>query len=294
MTTAAVPMPTPQHHRPLAGVVRAFRRHAAAPPPARLALDLGTARTRVAVDGTDVLLDEPTLLAVDGHGEPVAAGWAAWDAGVHGAVALRYPVRQAHVVHPRLCAAYLRLLLQQAGLTGTASVVVAVPTQAPPYDADVLTGCVAAATGAQVQRVAAGAACAAGAAGEHERSVPSLVLDVGAGVTELSVVSEGRVRAAARVDAGAQAHADDPGRWLALLVEAYGTVLHQLPAATARALRSGPVRLVGGGALVPGLVADVRDALRVDVDVPTDPRDRLVVGLAGHLPAAPGAHPCKT
>ncbi len=288
MTTSAGPVrSTTQHRWPVGGVMSMLRRHPAAPSPSpvTLALDVGTARTRVAVQGTDVLLDEPTLLAVDGHGEPVAAGWAAWDAGVHGAVALRYPVRQAHVVHPRLCAAYLRLLLQQADLTGAVSVAVAVPTLALAYDADVLTGCVGAATGADVHRVDAGAACAAGAAGEQEPSLPSLVLDVGAGVTELSAVQGGQVSAAARVDAGAQLHVDDPGHWLGLRVEAHRRVLHELPAATARRLRTRPVLLVGGGALLPGLVADVRDALRADVEVPSDPRDRLVVGLGSRCSA---------
>jgi rod shape-determining protein MreB len=263
-----------------------FRRTTASRPPVALALDLGTARTRVAVPGQGIWLDEPTLLALDRHGAPAAAGWQAWHAAVDGPVALRYPVRQAHVVHPVLCVSFLRMLLEQAGLTGAELVAVSVPAQSLTYDVDVLAGCVGAATGARTIRVDAAVACVQALDADL---APQLVVDVGAGICEVSAVWDGHAQAQGRADIGAPEYLIDPARLVPPVMSAVRSVLADVPTGVATVLRSRPLQLVGGGTLMPGLQHDLREVFEPGVAVPAEPRDCLITGLSRHLTAATAA-----
>jgi rod shape-determining protein MreB len=258
-----------------------FRRISTSRPPAALAIDLGTARTRIAVPGQGVWLDEPTLLALDRHGAPVAAGWQAWHAGVNGSVSLRWPIRQAHIVNPVLCVMFLQQLLERSNLTGAQLVGVSVPALTPEYDANVLAGCISAATGARVIRVDAAAACAQVLG--NEPAAPQLVVDVGAGVCEVAATWDGITHAHGRVDVGAPEYLAEPTRLLMPLVAVMHQVLCDLPTEMADLLESQPLQLVGGGSLLPGLTHDIKDAFRIDVDVPPEPRACLARGLAARL-----------
>lgn len=244
--------------------------------------------------GEGVWLDEPTLLAMDRHGDAVAAGWPAWHAGVNGPVTLRYPVRQAHIVDPVLCAMFLRLLLEQANLTGAELVAISVPALSIEDDVDVLAACVSAATGARVVRVDAAVACAQALGGEP--TAPQMLVDVGAGICEVAAVWDGHTHAHGRADVGAPEYLADPTRLLTPLVAAMHQVLCDLPADMADRLGSQPVQLVGGGPLLPGLQHDIEDAFHIDVAVPPEPRFCLIRGLSDRLslltdPAAP--HPSR-
>lgn len=260
---------------------RMFRRASNSRPPAALAIDLGTARTRIAVPGEGVWLDEPTLLALDRHGKPVAAGWQAWHAGVTGPVSLRWPIRQAHIVNPVLCVMFLQQLLEQANLAGAELVAVSVPALTLEYDADVLAGCVSAATGARVVRVDAAVACAQSLGDEPE--APQLLVDVGAGICEVAATWDGHTHAHGRADVGAPEYLTDPTRLLTPLVGVMHQVLCDVPIEMADLLGSQPLSLVGGGPLLPGLRDDLEDAFHIEVAVPPEPRACLVRGLSARL-----------
>lgn len=246
-------------------------------------MDLGTSRTHIAVPGQPIWLDEPTLLALDRHGRPVAAGWQAWQAGVEGSVVLRYPVRQGRIVDPVWFVQFLTLLLQQTGLTGAETVAVAIPALSLDRDADLLAVCVSAVTGAPVVRVDAAVACAeslgVGSDAAH------LVVDVGAGICEVAAVWDGQAQAHGRADVGAAEFVTDPSALLIPLTAATHQVLCDLPTEISQRLRSQPAHLVGGGPLLPGLTDAVRAALSLEVVVPPEPRTCLIRGLSDRLAA---------
>jgi hypothetical protein len=112
-----------------------FRRNAGMRRRAQLiAVDLGTARTRVSLSAADVVLDEPTVLGCDRAGRPVAAGWAAWQMAAAGRISLRQPVQAGVVVDPAGCADLLRLLLAEANIGPISGVAVGVPAVATRRD----------------------------------------------------------------------------------------------------------------------------------------------------------------
>jgi rod shape-determining protein MreB len=258
--------------------------------PTAIAIDLGTARTRVSVPAEGIYLDEPTVIAFDQHGDPVAAGWDAWHAGVEGSVTLRYPVRRGLIVDPVMCVQFLKTLLRQAAIVPSSVAAVAVPTLSLPYDVDVLLGCVKAATGAEVMAVDVGVAAAAAAASTSTEPAgiegAHLVCDLGAGLIEVTAAWRGGVWAAARAEIGAQEYLERPSQVLAGVITAVQVALNQFVAPTARMLDSRPLRLIGGGTLLPGLTHDIAQRCDTQVQIPDDPRSCVIGGLTAHLSSA--------
>ncbi|WP_166172495.1 rod shape-determining protein [Motilibacter aurantiacus] len=244
-----------------------------------LALDLGTARTLLATADGELVLDEPTVVALDGSGTPTAAGWAAWQAAVDGPHKLAWPVRRARITDPVLCVQFLRLLLDRDGHDAGA-VAVCVPSVAGPYDATVLAGVVSSATGAQVVPVDSVLAGAIGGGVDVSDSSPGLVCDVGAGIIEVGAVADGAVVAQAAVRVGARDYLDDPRHVTPRVVHAMRSVLQRVPDTLAGDLAARPVRLVGGGALLPGLAPSLAGSWGAPVQVCPAPRRAVVAGLS--------------
>lgn len=243
-----------------------------------LAVDLGTARTVVFAPDQGVLIDEPTVLAVDREG-PVAAGDAALEAGAAGVVRLRRPVRSGQVADPVVCVQFLTLLLQQHGLRAEGAVMMAVPAVASDYETSVLSAVLSSATGSKVTPVPTLLAAAAGLDLAVEEPVAGLVVDLGAGVVEAGVVGRGQLLAHHGSRIGPRGFLQDSRRFLRRANSAVTRVRDGVPPALRAELAERPVHLVGGGALLPGLAGALGRAIGSDVRVQDDARTVVVRGL---------------
>lgn len=151
-----------------------------------LALDVGTARTRAWLSGRGVVVDEPTVLAYDDAGRRVRAVGRTAAAAVDGQVRLVRPVRRGVTVDVELAGLLVhRLLGLRARFAG--SVVVSVPVGATAADRQAVDRLVRDATAARHVEVVDAARSVASGVGLGGR--PLLVVDVGAGLTEVSVVA---------------------------------------------------------------------------------------------------------
>jgi actin-like ATPase involved in cell morphogenesis len=254
----------------------------------RLAVDLGTARTQLFVPGVGVVIDEPTVVGYGAGGVPVAAGQDAWSTYPF-PTQLRLPIRAGVVRDPVGCVHVLTMLLEKARLRSGAvrDVAVCLPATASEQDALVVAAVVNSAIGGRVVPVESTLAAAMGAGLDVASSAPRVVCDVGAGVTEVAVVGEGRVMAAAGVRVGLVKYHDDQTRHCRRLVELVRQVLDDLPALVAADAVAAPALMVGGGALRPDLVRRFGEASGLLVRVPTRPREATARGLGGCAAATP-------
>ena len=174
-----------------------------------LAVDLGSARTLVAVPGRGIVVDEPTVAAVDlGRYRLVAFGEEANEVRgrAAGEVAILRPVRHGQLLDLDLTQAVAADLLKRTRATAMSH-----PT--------VLCCATGAATGVQrralerafkkagarrVRFVEQAVAVALGAGLHIEEPVASMVVDVGAGTTEIGVLALGGLVSHASVDVGGE------------------------------------------------------------------------------------------
>jgi actin-like ATPase involved in cell morphogenesis len=247
------------------------------------AINLGSARTQVFVPGVGVVLDEPTLVAYAAGGAAVAAGQDAWVASQTGPARLQMPVRGGVVRDPVACVHALRLLLRRTGLAATdgRNVAVAVTADASARDASIVAAVVASATGGRVIPVETTLAAAIGAGNDIAQASPSIVCDVGAGVTEMAAIADGHVLVAASERLGIRDYEDDLERAVARAGRLFGRVLQDLPDSLAADAVTRPLLLVGGGALMSELAPRLSEACHMPVHVPDEPRNAVAHGL-GH------------
>ncbi|MFZ4187393.1 rod shape-determining protein [Streptomyces pseudogriseolus] len=234
-----------------------------------LALDLGSARTRVFVAGRGMVLDVPTVT-------------------FPGAVR---PVRRGAIVDtPGTARMLQRLLGHRMPRFGRPLVVVTSPVlDGPAFRAEARTAvevlrprAVLTVPGARAVALAAGA--------DHVR--PLLVADIGAHLTEVVLLADGAVTDARRTALGTADLSD--GTPPQLITDAVvGMVTAMLrqdrTSLTRTALRRG-VLLAGGGALRPDITAGLPDGLNCAVRVVPSPHTAAVRGAAA-LPAAAHRHP---
>jgi rod shape-determining protein MreB len=247
-----------------------------------LAVDLGSARTRILVPGAGHLLDEPSLVAYDRNGRAVAAGRNAWLLSAEAPVSLTMPVRSGVVKDPVSCVHMLRMLLAQSGsaIPDAREVLVSLPATSGPRDESVAAAVVTSATGARAVPMSSGLAATIGAGLDSSRSAPVVVCDIGAGVTELAAVADGRVLASAGVRCGVRDFDTSPGRLVSRVKELLTQVLDALSERAAGDAAAGTLLLVGGGAMLPEVSAALSSGCQMPVRVMDHPRDVVVKGLA--------------
>jgi rod shape-determining protein MreB and related proteins len=247
-----------------------------------IAVDLGTARTQVFVPGRGMVLDEPTLAAYGEGGEVVAAGHDAWVASVVGPARLRMPVRGGVVRDPVGCVHLLRLLLRKAGLVNVdgGDVAVALPATAEPADESVLAAVIESATGGRAVPVESSLAALLATGADMVDGGPRIVCDLGAGVSEVTAVGDGRVLAAAVRRLGVRSFDDDPARTIHRLTRSFCEVLDSLAPQVAADAVARPMLVVGGGALRSDLLARLSESFSMALHVPAHPRELVARGLA--------------
>ncbi len=172
-----------------------------------LAVDLGTARTRAAVPGRGIVVDEPTIAAVDlGRNRMVAFGSkAAGLAGrCAGEVAIVKPVHHGQLFDLDLTSAVARELLRRGKVSpaGNPTVLCCASGSATSVQRRALDRAFKKAGAANVRFVEQQVAVALGAGLRIEEPVASMVVDVGAGTTEIGVLALGGLVTHASVAVG--------------------------------------------------------------------------------------------
>lgn len=238
-----------------------------------VALDLGSARTRAWIAGRGLVLDVPTV-AFPGTG------------AVH-------PVQRGTIVDTPGCAKMLeRLLTDRLPRLARPLVVVTAP---------VLDGVAyreAARTAVSVLRPRAvltvPGARAVALAADADQTRPVLVVDIGAHLTEVVLLSDGAVVDARRTALGTGDLDTVPPSDLcdAVVVMVTAMLRQDRTSATLDALRRGPL-LAGGGALRPEITHRLTGRLDVPLRVVPAPHTAAVRGAARLLEAA-HRHPATT
>ncbi|NBT27287.1 MAG: rod shape-determining protein, partial [Actinobacteria bacterium] len=183
-----------------------------------LAIDLGTANTLVYMQGRGIVINEPSVIAVNRRtGEVLATGEEA--SGMIGRtpgyiVAVR-PLRGGAITDFEITEKMIRLLLQRAGVSrfSRPKVLICVPSAITEVERRAVTDATRRAGAADAQLLEQPMAAAIGADLPINEPVGNMVIDIGGGTTETAVISLGGIVAleAVRVgsfdiDAAIQAH----------------------------------------------------------------------------------------
>lgn len=223
-----------------------------------LAVDLGTATTRVMDGDGNLLVDEPTLAAVDADtGRILAFGAEALETGARaaGRVHLVRPVRRGQLAELDLAEGLLAEVLRRAGAArvGHPRVVACAHVDATPVQARALERAFRKVGARQVSFVEQPVAGAIGAGLQIAEPTGSMVVEIGAGTTDVGLLALGGPVTSACLPLGGD---DLDAAVRRLLARRHGLVVDQPTAAEVRE------RLGSLSAEAPDLGAEVlgRDA----------------------------------
>lgn len=162
---------------------------------ADIAIDLGTANTLIQVKGTGVVLNEPSVVALDRSGRLVAAGLEAKrmiGRTPHGVVAVR-PMRDGVIADvdgvEAMLRHYLGRVLEHRLLRTRPRVIVGVPSGITELERRAVRQAVLAAGAREVFLIAEPMAAAIGVGLPVTAPKGSLVVNVGGGTTEIGVIA---------------------------------------------------------------------------------------------------------
>ncbi|TLP60902.1 rod shape-determining protein [Microbispora triticiradicis] len=251
-----------------------------------LALDLGTARTRLLLSGSPVIRERPSAV-----GAPAAPR--------------HWPVRHGMVSDMPGCARLIRAALREAaGQEPLERVLLGVPVAASRLDRRAAQAAVGSAARCPVTIVEEPLAAAVGCGVDIGDPRPRLLLDAGAGIAEAVVIRGGRIADAGAVQMGtrdrsedwSEDRADDPAgdppdgprfppyvreRIVAMVAD----LVARVPARMRGVARGRGLLITGGGARDPELARALCAGLRITVTPAVDPAQATVRGLACLLPA---------
>ena len=177
-----------------------------------LAIDLGTANTRIGAVGEGILLDEPSVVAVQhGTGRILAGGGAVghlarqMEGRTPETIAVVRPLGDGVIADFQLCEAMLRYFLRKAQPPGwrlKPRVLVGVPRRITPVERRAVFNSVGRAGAGQVWLIGKAQAAAIGAGLPVAEPLASIVCNVGGGNTEIAVLSLAQPVAAQSVRSG--------------------------------------------------------------------------------------------
>lgn len=184
-------MPFAQHPP----TARRLRRLGAAAAGAHLVLDLGTANVRIHLRNHGLVLNEPSVVAVDAAGAVAAAGSAALSAVRHDPAALRLqrPLRGGVVVDFEAAVAMVKRFLQIVDPDGRPFVVVCVPSGITALERDAFSDVVLRAGAHEGYVIEDPIAAAIGTDLPIADETATMLVDVGAGTTDVAVMSLGGI-----------------------------------------------------------------------------------------------------
>jgi rod shape-determining protein MreB len=180
-----------------------------------LVVDLGTAHTRVGVVGEGLVLDEPSVVAVEKSSGRILSGGAAvgflakqMEGRTPENFAVRRPLREGVIADFRLCQAMLRHFLRKARQPGwrlRPRVLVGVPGDVTPVEKQAVFNSLFRAGAGRVWVLPQVMAAAVGVGLPLAEPVASMVCDLGAGATEAAVLSLGDLVAGQSIRVGGDA-----------------------------------------------------------------------------------------
>lgn len=172
-----------------------------------LAIDLGTANTLVYARNEGIILNEPSVIAINKRNNKVlATGRQAWQmigrTPSH-IVAMR-PLREGAITNFKVTQRMISLLLERVGVSrlNRPRVVICVPSAITPVERRAVTDAARGAGVADAQLIEQPVAAAIGAELPINEPVGNLVIDIGGGTTETALLSLGGVVAIKAVRSG--------------------------------------------------------------------------------------------
>ena len=172
-----------------------------------LAIDLGTANTLVYARGRGIVLNEPSVIALNVQSQDVLAmGHEAWSmiGRTPGYIQAVRPLRQGAITDFDITQRMIRLLLQRAGVSrfNRPRVVICVPSAITEVERRAVTEAARRAGAADAQLIEQPMAAAIGAGLPIHEPLGSMVVDIGGGTTETAVISLGGVVALQAIRVG--------------------------------------------------------------------------------------------
>jgi rod shape-determining protein MreB len=172
-----------------------------------LAIDLGTANTLVYMKGRGIVLNEPSVIALNKQtGEVLATGREAWQmiGRTPGYIVAVRPLRGGAITDFDITERMIRLLLQRVGVTrwNRPKVVICVPSAITEVERRAVTDAARRAGAADAQLIEQPLAAAIGADLPIDEPVGNMVIDIGGGTVETAVISLGGVVALEAVRVG--------------------------------------------------------------------------------------------
>ena len=180
-----------------------------------LAIDLGTANTLVSVVGEGLVLNEPSIVAVEEGTSRVVAGGSAVghlakqiEGRAPQSISVVRPMAAGVIADFELCEAMLRYFIRKArrqGFRARPRVLVAVPGCITPVERRAVFNSAQRAGASQVFVIDEAKAAAIGAGLPIAEPVASMICDIGGGTTEVAVLSLGDVVASQSIRTGGDA-----------------------------------------------------------------------------------------
>jgi len=177
-----------------------------------LAIDLGTANTLISVPGEGLVLNEPSVVAVEKGSRRVLSGGCAVGhlarqllGRTPESISVIRPLREGVIADFRLCEAMLRYFIRKARRTAWGlgpRVLIAVPGCITPVEKRAVYNSAQRAGASQVLLLSESTAAALGAGLPISEPVASMICDIGGGTTDVAVMSLATVVAAESVRVG--------------------------------------------------------------------------------------------
>jgi rod shape-determining protein MreB len=172
-----------------------------------LAIDLGTANTLVYAKGQGIVLNEPSVIALNSRtGDVLAMGHEAWQmiGRTPGYIVAVRPLRQGAITDFEITQRMIRLLLHRVGVNrfNRPRVVICVPSAITEVERRAVTEAARRAGAADAQLIEQPMAAAIGAGLPIHEPVANMVVDVGGGTSETALISLGGVVALKAVRVG--------------------------------------------------------------------------------------------
>ena len=172
-----------------------------------LAIDLGTANTLVYAKGQGIVLNEPSVIALNQQtGDVLAMGQEAWQmiGRTPGYIVAVRPLRQGAITDFEVTQRMIRLLLQRAGVSkfNRPRVVICVPSAITEVERRAVIEAARRAGAADAQLIEQPMAAALGAYLPVNEPIANMVIDVGGGTSETALISLGGVVALRAVRVG--------------------------------------------------------------------------------------------
>jgi rod shape-determining protein MreB len=163
-----------------------------------LAIDLGTANTLVFEEGAGIVLNQPSVVAVDSaNGDVLEVGDKAWEmiGRTPATVVAMRPLRRGAITDYDVTEQMIRLVLRRLGVTRFARprVLVCVPSAITEVERRAVRDATTAAGGRSVSLIEEPMAAAIGAGLPIHEPLGNMVVDVGGGTSEVAMLSMGGI-----------------------------------------------------------------------------------------------------